>query len=163
MQGDSSHIANRIRALRTAKGLKQSALDDIAQLPGTSICKIEIGKREPTASELVRIARALGTSLDGLVNGETNFAYNEEIKIIEALREISFEDYQRILRMLEACVYYQSKDSDTPLKDHLLELVSALTTLSEADNRPRSKFQEKKRIRNNVRGSYGSTKSNEAR
>lgn len=147
MQSDPQEIASRIRELRTAKNLKQSELDEAAGLPKSTISKIELLKREPTASELVRIAQALGVSLDMLVSGETAFAYIEEIKVIEALREVPFEDYRRILSQLEAQVYFAAKDAQAPLKQHLQELVGALGKLSMADRRPRSHGSDVKRIR----------------
>jgi transcriptional regulator with XRE-family HTH domain len=147
MQNEVAYISEKIRDLRKAKNIKQAELDTAASLPRSSISKIELGKREATADELVRIARSLGVTLDTLVSGENAFVYLEEIKVIEALREIPFEDYQRILRTLEAQVYFAAKDADGPLKQHLHDLVKALTRLSQADRRPRSHVSNIKRIR----------------
>lgn len=127
--------------------MKQAELDERAELPRSSMSKIENEKREATASELARIAQALGVTLDVLVTGKSAFVYQEEIKVIEALRVIPFEDYKRILGTLEAQVYFAAKDARPPLKEHLLELVSELTHLSQADMRPRSDFAERKRVR----------------
>ena len=147
MQSDSVHIAQRIRNLRMAKNLRQAELDEAARLPRSSVSKIETEKRDATAGELVRIAQALGVTLDMLVSGDNEFVYLEEIKVIEALREIPFEDYQRILRTLEAQVYFAAKDAEAPLKQHLQELVAALTNLSQADRRPRGRIANVKRAR----------------
>ncbi len=150
MQNDQTYLANRIRSIRISRGLKQSELDERAELPMTATTKIERGLREATASELVRIAQALGMTLDMLVMGKSEFVYKEEIKIIEALREVPFEDYKRILETIEAQVYFAAKDARTPLKEHLLELVSELTRLSQSDRRPRSDFADRKRIRKDL-------------
>ena len=144
-----SYIAERIRSLRLAKDLKQAELDEAAGLPRSSVSKIETNKREATASELTRIARTLGVTLDMLVSSDDAFVYREEIKIIEALREIPFADYQRILRTLEAQVYFAAKDAKELQKEHLQELVEALTVLSQADRRPRNQIQDIKRVRKN--------------
>jgi hypothetical protein len=82
-----------------------------------------------------------------LVTGRSEFVYQEEIRVIEALREIPFEDYKQILRTLEARVYFMAKDAQSPLKEHLRELVSELTHLSQTDRRPRSDFAERKRVK----------------
>lgn len=148
MQSDPSFIANRIRSLRLARDMKQSELDERASLPVSSTSKIEKERREASASELVRIAQALGVTLDVLVTGKDAFVYQEEIKVIEALREIPFEDYRRILGTIEAQVYFASKDAPEELREHLLEMVSELTRLSQSDRRPRSNIKNKKRIRN---------------
>lgn len=146
MQNDPSFISERIRSLRIAKSIKQAELDEKAELPRSSISKIETLKREATASELVRIAQALGVTLDMLVTDGDAFVYREEIKVIEALREIPFDDYKRILHTLEAQVYFSSKDAIEPRRGYLDELVGSLTQLSQSDRRPRSNFTDKKRV-----------------
>lgn len=147
MQSDSTYIANRIREVRISRDMKQAELDERAELTKGATTKIERNLREATANELVRIARALGMTLDTLVMGKSAFVYQEEIRVIEALRVIPFEDYKRILGTLEAQVYFAAKDAKAPLKEHLLELVSELTQLSQADRRPRPDFAERKRVK----------------
>lgn len=149
MQDSAEFIAGQIRSLRIAKGIKQSDLDHEAGLPRSSISKIEIGKREATACELMRIARALGVNLDTFMEGTGSFVYQEEIKIIESLREIPFDDYQRILHSIEAQIYYASKDAPSDRKRYLEDLVGSLTKLAQADRRPRSKFAQAKRVKRN--------------
>lgn len=146
MQSDPKFISDRIRSLRMARNVKQSELDEKSGLPRSTISKIENSKREATASELVRIAQALGLTLDMLVAGSDSFVYQEEMKVIEALREIPFEDYKRILHTIEAQVYFASKDATKSRKEYLEELVGSLTQLSQGDRRPRSHFAENKRV-----------------
>jgi|LNFM01.1.fsa_nt_gb transcriptional regulator with XRE-family HTH domain len=146
MQSDPKFISDRIRSLRMARNVKQSELDEKSGLPRSTISKIENSKREATASELVRIAQALGLTLDMLVAGSDSFVYQEEMKVIEALREIPFEDYKRILHTIEAQVYFASKDTTKTRKEYLEELVGSLTQLSQGDRRPRSHFAENKRV-----------------
>jgi transcriptional regulator with XRE-family HTH domain len=146
MQSDPKFISDRIRSLRMARNVKQSELDEKSGLPRSTISKIENSKREATASELVRIAQALGLTLDMLVAGSDSFVYQEEMKVIEALREIPFEDYKRILHTIEAQVYFASKDTTKSRKEYLEELVGSLTQLSQGDRRPRSHFAENKRV-----------------
>lgn len=151
MRNEIKNIASRIRELRIAKRIKQSELDEKAGLPRSSISKIENGKREATAAELVRIAKSLGMTLDILVANEDAFVYQEEIKVIEALRELPFEDYQRIVGQIEAQVYFSAKDASIHLKRHLESLVNTLISLRQEDRRPRSKFKEKQRVRTDER------------
>jgi len=126
--------------------MKQAELDEKTKLPRSSISKIENGKREATASELVRIAQALGVTLDMLITETDSFVYQEEMKVIEALREIPFDDYRRILHTLEAQVYFSAKDTEAGRKEYLESLVGSLTQLTQGDRRPRSHFSEIKRI-----------------
>lgn len=147
-------IGERIRKARLAKKIKQSDLDADAELPRSSISKIELGNREITTSELIRIARALGTPVDSLTGASDSFIYREEIKVVEALREIPFEDYKRIMSMLEASVYYTSKDVDENKKSQLLDLVTSLASFMKNDQRPRpiqknfNNEKDNKKIRN---------------
>lgn len=154
MNIEHTQIGERIKKARLAKQMKQSDLDTDAQLTSTAISKIERGSREITMSELVRIARALGTSIDSLTGNTDGFIYNEEIKIVEALREIPFEDYKRIISMIEASVYYTAKDAEPIKKNSLLDLVSNLASFLKYDQRPRpidkniNKDSDKKRLQN---------------
>ncbi|QDK42384.1 hypothetical protein DOM21_13205 [Bacteriovorax stolpii] len=147
-------IGERIRKARLAKKIKQSDLDADAELPRSSISKIELGNREITTSELIRISRALGTPVDSLTGNSDGFIYSEEIKVVEALREIPFEDYKRIISMIEASVYYTAKDAESSKKDSLLDLVSNLASFLKYDQRPRpidkniNKERDNKRLQN---------------
>ena len=94
----------------------------MAELPRSTISKIEKGKREATASELIRISQSLGVNLNVFSSNDSSFVYSEEVKVIEALREIPFDDYQRLIKTLEAQVYFAAKDVGKEKKEHLQEL-----------------------------------------
>lgn len=147
MNSESTLIGKRIREVRLAKGLKQTALNDLAELPINSVCKIERGHREPSTPELLRIARALSTTIDFLTNASSTFVCTEEIKVIEALRVLKYEDYKRIIRTIEAQIYFDAKDVGDSRKHYIHGLVSELTRLSSTDLRPRSHIEEQKRIK----------------
>ena len=150
---DHIQIGERIRKARLGKKMKQADLDIDAGLPISTVSKIELGKREITISELKRIARALGTSADSLTGSTESLIYQEEVKIVEALREIPFEDYKRIISMLEASTYYTAKDTKLEKKDYLLDIVDKLASFVKYDQRPRpiemnnSTQQENKNLR----------------
>lgn len=133
-------ISDRIKALRKTKKLTQAELDQMAGLPVSSISKIENGKRDATAEELIRISKSLGVSLNAFSTNEELFVYAEEVKVIEALREIPFEDYRQIIRTIESQVYFASKDSGSKHKEHLQDLVASLSAMTQADQRPRSVY-----------------------
>lgn len=137
MNSENIEIGEKIRQARLAKKIKQSDLDTDANLPRSSVSKIELGNREISTPELIRIARALGTPIDSLTGNEQSFIYNEEIKIVEALREIPFEDYKRIISMIEASVYYTAKDVNESKRHQLLDLVTNLASFMKNDQRPR--------------------------
>jgi transcriptional regulator with XRE-family HTH domain len=147
MSNDSTSIASRIKSLRLAKKMRQAELDTIADLPRSTISKIENQKREASASEIIRISQALGVTLDVFVRGESSFVFEDEIRIVEALRELSFDDYKSILQMTEARLYFKAKYAPPNVKKELSTLVGCLTLLTQKDQRPRSQFSEVKRVR----------------
>lgn len=139
-------VTQKLKALRISKAISQSEMDERAKLPRAATCKIETERREPTASELVRMARVVGVPL-GVFAQESTIVFSEEAKIVEALREIPFDDYKRILTMLETSVYYSAKDAGGEQKDRMENLVDVLNSLRLVDNRPRTQFAEVKRVR----------------
>ncbi|MEV4737834.1 MULTISPECIES: helix-turn-helix domain-containing protein [unclassified Microbacterium] len=67
---DALTIGRRIRQLRTARGM---TLDDLAAAVDrapSQLSMIETGKREPKLTQLQAIARALGVTIDALLEGE---------------------------------------------------------------------------------------------
>lgn len=140
MEKKKTTIADKIKSLRKNKKITQAELDQMSDLPISSTSKIENGKREATAEELIRISKSLGVSLSVFSSNEDSFIYAEEVKIIQALREISFEDYKHILRTIESQVYFTSKDSGLNKKEYLQELVTSLSSMAIEDQRPRSRY-----------------------
>ena len=60
-------IRARLRGLREARGWSLDALASRCHLSASSLSRIETGRRRISIDQLVPIARALGTSLDQLV------------------------------------------------------------------------------------------------
>ena len=60
-------LGARIRELREAAGLSQSALAEAAQVGQSHLSRIEKDEREPSLSIAARLAKALGVTLDSLV------------------------------------------------------------------------------------------------
>lgn len=131
-------VREKIKKLRMARGLKQSDIDANAGLPTNSISKIERGIRSATAEELIRIAKTLGVPLDAFSDESTAYVAREEVKIVEALRELSFEEYRDFLRKVEARIYFKAKDAHGKEKIGLGALVSSLRKMCDCDLRPRT-------------------------
>ncbi|MFL6140614.1 MAG: helix-turn-helix domain-containing protein [Labedaea sp.] len=64
-------VRKRLRALRVAQGWSLDALADRARLSPSTLSRIETGARRLALDQLVVLARALGTSLDQLVETAT--------------------------------------------------------------------------------------------
>lgn len=64
-----SNITKNLRKLKEAKGLSQERLARLADVANNTIIKIEAGKNQnPTLDTLKKIAKALETSVDNLIN-----------------------------------------------------------------------------------------------
>ena len=142
----NKQLTQKLKALRIARSISQAEMDLRAKLPRAATCKIETDRREPTASELVRMARVIGVPL-GSFSQDSSMVFNEEAKVVEALRLIPFDDYQRIITMIETSVYYASKDAGAEQKGKMESLVDVLNRLRLEDSRPRTHFAEVKRVR----------------
>lgn len=66
----STTLGDRVASLRKEKGLKQKELADRAEISTPFVSDIENDKRNVSSKVLLRIAKALGTSLDYLMTGE---------------------------------------------------------------------------------------------
>lgn len=63
-------LGENIRARRERVGMTQTALAGEAQITVPAICQIEKNIRTPNAYTFAAIARALGITMDELMNGE---------------------------------------------------------------------------------------------
>jgi transcriptional regulator with XRE-family HTH domain len=78
-------IGRRIKRLRQARGLSLRALGKLAAVPVSSINSVELGKRAGsglTAKTCVRLARALGITVDALVRMDED---EEESELVVAV------------------------------------------------------------------------------
>ena len=66
---DFKIIGRRIRDLRVALGLPQEVLAEQADLSPTYISHIERAEKKPSLSTLIRLAAALGVTVDHLLAG----------------------------------------------------------------------------------------------
>ena len=138
MQDENKEIIKRIRALRISKKLKQKELNALANLPDNTICKIENGVRELTAAHLLSIAKALRVTTDSLLNTDDEYIFKQEVRIVQALREVQFEDLRTFLVRLEGDLYYASKNAEPERKQYLDSIVKDLIGMAKHDFRARA-------------------------
>lgn len=65
---DVQHVGERLRAVRLAKGLTVNGLAAIAQVPPSTISKMENGRLKPSLVHAINLATALGENLGFLVD-----------------------------------------------------------------------------------------------
>jgi transcriptional regulator with XRE-family HTH domain len=81
-------IGTRIKELRTQKRLKQAELGAIVGLTYVQIGRYELGKAEPSSNMLSKLAKALDTTTDYLVNdGENDAAVTAQLTDRELLKQ----------------------------------------------------------------------------
>ena len=74
-------VGDRIRLVRESKGLKQDQLATTAGISKGFISEVENGKRNVSSQNLLRIANALGASVEYLLRGVSAAAQHEEAVI----------------------------------------------------------------------------------
>ncbi|MFT4622565.1 MAG: transcriptional regulator with XRE-family HTH domain [Myxococcota bacterium] len=63
----AENLARNLRSLRESRGWTQSRLSVVAEVPRATLTNLESGGANPTLSVLVRVAGALGVSIEELI------------------------------------------------------------------------------------------------
>lgn len=96
---------DRIKEIREARGMTQDQLADKARISKGFLSDVENDKRNISSENLLKVANALGASVDYLLRGETRSAKREEVVIPPELSEAAEElnlSYAETLQLLEA-------------------------------------------------------------
>ncbi|MGC6327881.1 helix-turn-helix domain-containing protein [Rhizorhabdus sp. FW153] len=105
---DRKAMGARIKALRKARHWPQKHLARLVDIRFELLNKYEGGFGTPPVDTLVRIADALGTTLDYLVTGaeieESNLANIRLFRRFQALEELAEEDQQTVMRVIDAMI-----------------------------------------------------------
>ena len=101
-RADIAGIGRRIAEIRREVGLTQEQLAERVGISVVHLCNIELGKKTPGLTVLIRIAEALEVATDWILRAETPGTYavaNE--KIGELLADCTNDEMLSILRILE--------------------------------------------------------------
>ncbi|MFC9984765.1 helix-turn-helix domain-containing protein [Microbacterium keratanolyticum] len=91
-EADALTIGRRIRQLRTARGITLEELASTVDRAPSQLSMIETGKREPKLTLLQAIARALGVTVDALLEGEPlDERSTAEISLERAMKGQTFQ------------------------------------------------------------------------
>jgi transcriptional regulator with XRE-family HTH domain len=98
-----SGIGKRIRIKREEKDMTQQELADICGVSLSYIGYLERGKRKaPNLTLLSKISQTLNTSLDYLVNGDSNSYVKNALSDIEKhIAELSEDDVKQIVTIVK--------------------------------------------------------------
>ena len=99
-------VGDRIKDIRTKKGMTQDQLCEKAHISNGFLSDIENDKRNIGSQKLLEIANALGASVDYLLKGETTeYSMNQEVTIPPDLSKAAEElklSYSETLELLSA-------------------------------------------------------------
>ena len=87
-------ISERIRELRTAKKMTQSDLAKLVGLTYIQIGRYETGKSTPSSDVLNKLAEALGTTTDFLMNGSDDDVVSAQLTDKELLNQ--FKEVEKL-------------------------------------------------------------------
>ncbi len=95
----------RLITLRKEQGLTQQSLADSIEIHVNQIKRYEAGTAQPTLETLVRLSKALHTTLDDLVFGEDFRTPNDELKLqFEALSQFDDDERKTVKDVLESLI-----------------------------------------------------------
>lgn len=103
MELDYIDIGKRIKAKRLRRGWGQDRLADFAELSYTHMSHVETGKTKVSLPSLVKIANALGATLDELVCDSLSGADKTfEHELSEEIKDCSEEEIRVIVDTVKA-------------------------------------------------------------
>ena len=99
------NFSKRLVAIRKSQGLTQHGLAEAAELHITQIRRYESGSAQPTLEGLIKLAKALHTSLDELVFETDERGPTDKMKLLfEAVERLSEDEQQVIRELLEGMI-----------------------------------------------------------
>jgi transcriptional regulator with XRE-family HTH domain len=105
---DRKAMGTRIKTLRKAKGLPQKALAAVLGIRFEQLNKYEGGFNNPPVDMLVKLADALGTSVDYLLTGnpveDSQLANARLFRRFQALEHLAQDDQETVIRVIDAVI-----------------------------------------------------------
>lgn len=137
-------IGERIKQIRTEKGLTQKQLGELSGTSEGTVRQYEIGKRQPRIEQLQRIADALSVGVSYLLSGETTvseihlangvhiYKNTFPFKVLESFLENPLSDSCDILYQNEYLIIAVEKES-TVTNEELQKIIDAYAPLMKDD------------------------------
>ncbi len=109
-------FADRLKELRKERGISQAELAGMIEVHFTQVSRYERGETKPSAEAMTKMARALNTTVDYLMNGSTSELLEsarldkELIDRFKQVQELGAEEKKTVLSLLDG-FYRQKPDS----------------------------------------------------
>ena len=103
-------FASRLKELRKKKGLSQNELSNLIDVHFTQVSRYERGETKPNAEAMTKMAKALDTTVDFLMNGSTDDVVQdagldkELIARFQQVRDMPSEEKKTVLSLIDAYI-----------------------------------------------------------
>ncbi|HDP55566.1 MAG TPA: XRE family transcriptional regulator [Bacteroidetes bacterium] len=103
-------FAERLKELRKRKGISQSELAELIEVHFTQVSRYERGETKPNAEAMTKLAKALDTTVDYLMNGTADDVVQDaglEKELISRFKEVQSldtEDKKTVLSLMDAYI-----------------------------------------------------------
>jgi transcriptional regulator with XRE-family HTH domain len=99
-QPDQIALGQRLREAREVLGLKQEDVSAVIGIPRTSVVSMESGKRNVTATELIKLSALYRRSAEWLLGTEQD-ATVETAALLRTTKQLSEDDQMQVLRFAQ--------------------------------------------------------------
>ncbi|WP_299465407.1 helix-turn-helix transcriptional regulator [uncultured Microscilla sp.] len=106
-------FADRLKELRKKKGLSQNQLAELIDVHFAQVSRYERGETKPNAQAITKLAQALNTTADYLMNGTSDDHLNqmaldkEIISRFKQIQELDQNEKKIVLSLLDAYIAKQ--------------------------------------------------------
>jgi len=94
-------FSEHLQQIRQSKGLSQTDLAQRTGLQPAAISHFETGRRTPSFDNLIKLAEALGVSMDYLFGGGNEHASTASGKLLQDFERLSLRDQDLVQEMIQ--------------------------------------------------------------
>lgn len=110
LMSNKMDFADRLKDLCKRKGISQGELAELIDVHFTQVSRYERGETKPNAEAMTRLAKALDTTVDFLINGTADDVVKdaglgkELISRFKEVQDLEIEDKKTILSLMDAYI-----------------------------------------------------------
>jgi transcriptional regulator with XRE-family HTH domain len=107
---NKTEFSDRLKDLRKRKGISQGELAELIEVHFTQVSRYERGETKPNAEAMTKLAKALDTTVDFLMNGTTDDVVKDaglEKELISRFKEVQdleTEEKKTVLSLMDAYI-----------------------------------------------------------
>ncbi|GAB3018928.1 hypothetical protein GCM10027051_24990 [Niabella terrae] len=107
---NKTEFADRLKDLRKRKRISQGELAELIEVHFTQVSRYERGETKPNAEAMTKLAKALDTTVDFLLNGTADDMVKdaglekELIRRFKEVQDLGTEDKKTVLSLMDAYI-----------------------------------------------------------